>query len=265
MEFPLTIEQYKPIKATYVHTDMTPYEQQVQTELLFWQQNMQKEPSLVNRLSKGLQDKVNSIIPEKVHKVITTAIKQMVNVMMYGAEYVAKKPRGNASLALREAYIRDQISFYKRTASVEGAVTGAGGLLLGLADFPLLFSLKIKLLYDIASWYGHDVGDYRERLYMLYIFQLSFASQKRRNQVYKLITDWEEYRINLPADMNDFDWRTFQQEYRDYIDLAKLAQLIPVIGAPVGAIVNYQLIDKLGDTACNAYRMRWFSVKKLEE
>jgi hypothetical protein len=59
--------------------------------------------------------------------------------------------------------------------------------------------------------------------------------------------------------MHQFDWRTFQQEYRDYIDLAKLAQFIPVIGAPVGAVVNYRLLDKLGRTAMNAYRMRWLA------
>jgi hypothetical protein len=35
-----------------------------------------------------------------------------------------------------------------------------------------------------------------------------------------------------------------------------MAQLVPVIGAPVGAIVNYRLIRKLGITAKNAYRMR---------
>ena len=40
----------------------------------------------------------------------------------------------------------------------------------------------------------------------------------------------------------EFDWRNFQQEYRDYIDLAKMAQLIPVIGAPVGIVVNNRLI-----------------------
>jgi hypothetical protein len=61
----------------------------------------------------------------------------------------------------------------------------------------------------------------------------------------------------LPDDIKQFDWRTFQQEYRDYLDIAKMAQLIPVIGAPVGLVVNYRLIKKLGVTAMNAYRMRW--------
>jgi len=29
-----------------------------------------------------------------------------------------------------------------------------------------------------------------------------------------------------------------------------------VIGAPVGIVVNYRLVKKLGNTAMNAYRMR---------
>ena len=70
------------------------------------------------------------------------------------------------------------------------------------------------------------------------------------------MVDWEERSKALPEDINQFDWRTFQQEYRDYIDLAKMAQLVPVIGAPVGILANYQLIGKLGETAMNAYRMR---------
>ena len=71
------------------------------------------------------------------------------------------------------------------------------------------------------------------------------------------MVSWEEKSKALPENINQFDWRSFQQEYRDYIDLAKLAQLVPVIGAPVGAVVNYKLIKKLGITAMNAYRMRW--------
>ena len=135
-------------------------------------------------------------------------------------------------------------------------MTGAGGILLGLADFPLLLGLKIKLLFEIASVYGFDTKDYRERLYLLYIFQLAFCSDERRREIYSKLQDWENISSQLPEDIHEFDWRTFQQEYRDYIDLAKMAQLVPVIGAPVGAIVNYRLITKLGRTAMNAYRLR---------
>jgi hypothetical protein len=75
--------------------------------------------------------------------------------------------------------------------------------------------------------------------------------------------NWDDQVKKLPADINGFDWRTFQQEYRDYIDLAKMAQLIPIIGAPVGVIVNNNLIRKLGHTAKMAYRMRYFDKEKL--
>jgi hypothetical protein len=129
---------------------------------------------------------------------------------------------------------------------------------LGLADFPLLISLKLKLLYDIAALYGYTVSNYKERLYILFIFQLAFSSHEHRKNIYLKMVPWNEISKTLPEDINEFDWRSFQQEYRDYIDLAKIAQLIPIIGAPVGFVVNYRLIRKLGDTAMQAYRMRWF-------
>jgi hypothetical protein len=117
--------------------------------------------------------------------------------------------------------------------------------------------IKIKLLFEIASTYGYNTSDYRERLFILYIFQLTFSSHKKRKEIFMKLNDWPAYSQSLPEDINQFDWRVFQQEYRDYIDLAKMAQLVPVIGAPIGAVVNYQLINKLGKMAMNAYRMRW--------
>jgi hypothetical protein len=43
--------------------------------------------------------------------------------------------------------------------------------------------------------------------------------------------------------------------------LAKLAQRLPFVGAAVGAIANYKLIEKLGKTAIMSYRMRYFSLQ----
>ena len=73
---------------------------------------------------------------------------------------------------------------------------------------------------------------------------------------YAYILKFRKYSKTIPEDIHQFDWRTFQQEYRDHIDLAKMAQLLPFVGAVVGYVVNYKLILKLADTAMNAYRMR---------
>lgn len=228
----------------------------VQSELTLWQRTMLRKPSFLSKVSKKVQTRINNWIPERIHAAITTAIKQMIRAVLFGATYTAVKPPPGNSLEEREAAVLQRIEFYRTTAAVEGGITGAGGFLLGLADFPVLIGIKIKLLFDIASIYGFKVKDYRERLYLLHIFELAFSSDEYRRKIYLKMTDWDKKSQQLPTDINQFDWRSFQQEYRDYIDLAKMAQLMPLIGAPVGAIVNYRLIRKLGKTAMNAYRMR---------
>jgi hypothetical protein len=232
------------------------YLRQISSELSAWQKQMMRRPSFFNDLSKKIQTKVNNWIPERVHKAITGALKQMIRGVLFGARHTTAPPFLNASLQIKEQLVLDKIDVYRKTAAIEGGITGAGGLLLGLADFPILIGIKIKLLFDIASIYGFDVNDYKERVYILHIFELAFSSHEHRRNVYLKMTDWNKTSKDLPQDINEFDWRNFQQEYRDYIDLAKMAQLIPAIGAPVGIVVNNRLIKKLGFTAMNAYRMR---------
>lgn len=234
------------------------YFQQVNKELRTWQKAMQRGISLPGKLSAGVQRKINSYIPEKVHAALTTAVKQTTRAVISGAGFTSPAPLFEADLAIREAKVKERINFYKTTAATEGALTGAGGILLGLADFPLFLSIKMKMLFDIAALYGRNVNDYKERLFILHIFFITFSTQEFRNKLYPVIADWNNYSRNLPEDINAFDWRNFQQQYRDYLDLAKLLQLMPVIGAAVGAYVNHRLTDKLGRSAMNAYRLRIF-------
>lgn len=225
-------------------------------ELEIWKDKMRKKPSLLNKASKGVQNKFNSILPDNYHNIITSAIKNMTKVVLFGSKYTTKKPLKGLTLKERDILAYEKIKTYKNTAMIEGVGTGAGGILIGLTDLPLLLSIKIKLLYELASIYGFDVKDYRERMYILSIFQLAFSSQDHVNKVFAKIENWNEYKDTLSEDLNDLDWRSFQQEYRDYIDLAKLLQLVPGIGAFVGAYVNNKLVDKLGEYAMYAYRMR---------
>lgn len=235
---------------------MNSYEKLILTDLRLWQQKMLSSPGLINKLSKRIQVKINTWIPEKVHNAITIAIKQMIRGVLFGATHTTAQPLKDLPLQAREDIVQQKIETYKKTAAVEGGLTGAGGILLGLADFPLLIGIKIKLLFDIAVSYGFNIADYKERVYLLHIFELAFSSDAHRKNIYLKMENWEEKSKSLPEDIEQFDWRNFQQEYRDYIDLAKLAQLVPIIGAPVGFFVNYRLIKKLGITAMNAYRMR---------
>jgi hypothetical protein len=235
---------------------MDSYQHYVDAELGLWLYEMKKPPGFFSRMAHGVQGKINRLIPEKVHKVITTAIENMVKAVITGSSWIVPKSDPMLQLKDREMRVRERIKWYRTTASAEGALTGAGGILLGFADFPAFLTIKMKMLFDIAALYGADTKDYHERLFLLYIFQLSFSDQKRRNELIGLIENWDDFKSDLPKEMDDFDWRTFQLDYRDYIDLAKLAQLIPIIGAGVGAVANYRLADHLGRFAMNSYRLR---------
>ncbi|RZK42058.1 MAG: EcsC family protein [Pedobacter sp.] len=236
---------------------MNNYEDQIKLELKFWEAELMRKPSLLGNLASKAQSKINSYIPTKVHKAITLTIKQMVKAVLFGSTYTTSSiPDTQISLMHREALVKDKIDSYCKTGAAEGGITGAGGFLMSMADFPILIGIKLKLLFEIAALYGFDCKDYRERLYILHIFQLAFSSTKGTQNIFKQIQNWDKKLIVLPESSDNFDWQTFQQEYRDYIDLAKLAQLLPVVGAAVGAVANYQLIKKLGKTAMMAYRMR---------
>jgi hypothetical protein len=237
------------------------YEEQVFQELKQWKESIQSRPSVVGSMAKSIQNRINNMIPDRVHEVITNAIRRMTKTVLFGARLTTLPAPHEDSLAAIETQVRKKIDTYSKTAAAEGAVTGYGGILMGLADLPLWLSIKIKLLFEIANLYGHDLSDYKERIYLLHIFQLTFSRHKLKRRVFQRMHNWKEKEKKLPDDINEFDWRSFQIEYRDYLDLAKLMQLIPGFGAIVGFYVNHRLTKKLGNYAMNAYRMRRFEKK----
>lgn len=243
--------------ASPVVIDEAAYEAQARAELAAWLAKMRKGPSLLDQASRGVQGRINRIIPEQVHAAVTAVIERLTRAIVAGSDLTTAKPLREGALSAREAQVRGRIGAYRAAAAAEGGVAGAGGFALALAEFPTLIATKIKLLFDIAALYGHDGTELSERLYILSIFQLAFSGADHRRDVLDAMADWAGK--THPSNLDGVDWRKFQQEYRDYIDLAKMAQMIPLIGAPVGAVVNYRLLDKLGETAIEAYRMRWFA------
>ncbi len=235
---------------------MFSYESRIRKDLDRWKKEMRKPPSIMERASKGTQRTVNRMLPEKYHQVVTGAIKSITNTVLLGTGFVSSKPLYGLPLQEVERRVQEKGKLYAATAAVEGAATGAGGFVASLADFPLLLGIKMKFLYEVAAAYGFDTSSYEERLYLLHIFQLAFSSKAHVNKIFERMERWEEYVSTLPESVDDFDWRSFQQEYRDYLDLAKLMQMLPLVGAAVGLYVNNKLLKKLAETAMNAYRMR---------
>ncbi|WP_236006250.1 EcsC family protein [Paradesulfitobacterium ferrireducens] len=242
------------------------YEEKVRAELKAWGRQNLKPPGLWERASKGMQAKINDMIPDKVHTLLTATVKGLVKTVLFGLEFVPKNaPAQGLSLAERDRWALNLLSDYKKIAAAEGAGTGAGGFVLGMADFPALMAIKMKFLFELAHVYGFSTQDYHERLFLLYVFQLAFSSQEQKPNLYHAIAHWEETVEKWPSGtkyLEQIDWEKFQREYRDTIDLRKMLQMLPGVGAVVGAWANYGLLEELGQVGMNCYRLRLLPVEE---
>ena len=246
---------------------MSLYEEKVARELERWERKTLRTPSAAGKMAKGWQRKINKGIPDKIHQTVAESVKHMVRATIAGSDYLSDQERlVDVSLEEREKLLKKRVDMYKRTAALEGAGTGAGGILLGVADFPLLLSIKMKFLFDACKIYGFNVADYQERLFLLSIFQLCFSKEEKKHETFRKVTHWEENKEELPMKIgfiNSVDWKSFQLEYRDFIDLPKTLQLIPGFGAIVGATANYHYLDILANDTKNAFRHRL--LKQLQD
>ncbi|GIQ69302.1 EcsC family protein [Xylanibacillus composti] len=236
------------------------YEALVRRELQRWEWQLYKPPGMLERASKSVQASINRRIPDRVHISLTAAVKGIVRTTLFSAEYLPKgEPLKGASLAESDKRATELLDRYKKWAAAEGAGTGAGGILLGMADFPLLLGIKMKFLFELAHAYGYSTNLLHERLFILNVFQLAYSSPEKKPALLDTIKEWPTHVAALPAQNayeEHVDWQQLQQEYRDTLDFRKLLQLLPGVGAIVGAWANYGLLEELGKTGTNSYRLR---------
>ena len=231
------------------------YYRTVRKELSAWEKQMLKRPGVANRASKALQGKIHGIVPQKAQDMITASVKTLIETVITGSGLLDKRePAVSPTLAESDYLAERAFEVYYRTAVAQGIGFGLGGVLINLADFPALMSIKVKFLFDCAKLYGYDVHERNERLFILHVFQLAFCGDSRRLEVYRIIKEWDKR-----ADDISLDWERLQIEYRDYLDIAKLLQLLPIVGAVAGGAANHNLMKKLKVTAVNCYRLRYLA------
>lgn len=100
------------------------YDQHVARALDAWRDRINKEPYYSTQLTRRFQRKVNSMIPEKVHAAITSAVKHMTETVCLGIGYISKDPLRDTPFEVAEKRVDERIAFYAKTAAAEGALTG---------------------------------------------------------------------------------------------------------------------------------------------
>jgi len=231
------------------------YYKTVRKELAAWEKRMLKNPGITNRASKALQSKVHKLVPQRAQDLVTASVRTLVKSIISGSGMIDRsEPDDRPALAESDYLAERAFAAYHKTAVAQGIGFGLGGVLINLADLPALMSVKVKFLFDCAKLYGYDVRDESERLFMLYVFQLAFCGDARRLEIFPIIKQWDDHAAEMPL-----DWEKLQIEYRDYMDIAKLLQLLPVVGSVAGGTANHNLMKKLQATAMNCYRLRYMA------
>ena len=102
------------------------YEARVLAEAEDWRERQLRRPGLWDMATRATQDRINRIIPERVHQIVTSGVELTTRGIMTGADWTTAKPLLHGSLRKREELIQTRVDFYRTTASVEGASSGFG-------------------------------------------------------------------------------------------------------------------------------------------
>jgi hypothetical protein len=135
---------------------------------------------------------------------------------------------------------------------VEGAVTGAGGVVTTVADIPLLFVLSLRTIQKIGHCYGYALDQAGDRNYVLAVLITatsgSLGSKRERLARLHGLKDWfiEMTQEEVIAD-----------EMLSLLFQLEVFEEIPGIGIVSGAVLNLFFSRKVDITARRVFQERW--------
>ena len=186
------------------------------------------------------------------------------------AGHEVEKPADIASLSLEE--IDKVVGFlaakYKGIATVEGGATGYSGLPGIAIDIPALVTMNLRAIGEYATYYGFDVTSQRERLWVMNI--LGYASSpndlSKQSALAELVRIAQDVaRRKTWEALEEYAFVQIVQRIARAVGIrltkAKLAQIVPGIGAAVGAGFNAYYTAKVCDAAYYLYRERFLAEK----
>lgn len=159
-------------------------------------------------------------------------------------------------------------------ASIEGGVTGATGL-VGLAvDIPAIVILALRTASKIGACYGFEAQSRSDRDFLLGILSASSANDMKEklralvvlHSVEVMLTKntWESIaRTAVHQQMGHeagiIAVKSLARQLGINLTKRKALQAIPVVGAVVGASVNYCFINDVSWAARRAFQERWLA------
>jgi hypothetical protein len=135
---------------------------------------------------------------------------------------------------------------------VEGAATGAGGMLTTVLDIPLLFVLSLWTIFKVGHCYGYALDEPRDRQYVLGVLTaaLSGTLETRRERLDQL-HELEEWLVVEAQE------EIIAEELLSLLFQLEIFEGFPGVGAISGAILNLAFMHRVEITARRVFQQRW--------
>jgi uncharacterized protein (DUF697 family) len=163
--------------------------------------------------------------------------------------------------------VRQIFGSHAIVASLEGAGCGLGGLALIAADIPVLLGVNFRMIRQIGTVYGYDTTAEAEVDIALKIIQIAASTpQERQSGLLEIDTLTETIRTagaKFGMYAGVLAMQRFSRLLGEALARRKLGQLIPLVGAGIGAGINYRFTSEVGETAYMVYRKRFLKDKQL--
>ena len=268
------------------------YAESARDEIKQWEA---EKPGTLKKLGSAMlmpaEKAAEKLIPDRVQEAVAKAIEACLiflarqgprtfdgaairKSVLDRAEVLAGSAEANAAHLLQAADERAQHyhNWHIGYAATEGAGTGALGFPGLAADIPALFGILVRQIQEIGCCYGYDPYEVEEREYLLHILRAGFASNvKLKMEFIVAMKQFEEVLVRMA-------WKKMAKELANkeitkgamlaglrqlakalgiQLTKRKALQMIPIVGAVVGASLNGVLANDIGRTAYMSYRRRW--------
>lgn len=174
------------------------------------------------------------------------------------------------SLEQLDILARRQFNRNTITAAVEGGGLGVGGVVFMVADIPLLFTINLRLILQIAGAYGFSLRGPSFRPLILSIYNVAASGrQQARQEALREISvaaatfaQGVPYRGRYASSTFHNQNRHLPREIGKHLIGRKLGQAVPIAGAAVGAGVNYWFTQRSAEAAYMLFRALYLERKE---
>jgi hypothetical protein len=240
-------------------SELTAYEMEQVRRIAAWKSEPPNPLSeLWKRISMPVASAIEKMVPDRaVRSAVMTAYD--ASSFLAGQESVKRRAgvRDLAELKHKpleecDALARGVGASAQTIALIEGAATGAGGVLTTLLDVPLLFVLSLGSIRRIGHCYGYPLESHKDRHFVLGVLVASMAG-------------WLEVRRQRISELHKLEDLLIEETQEDILvdeALSFLFQLevfegVPGIGTASGAALNWLFMNRVDKTARMVFQECW--------